>query len=78
MKPSGAAELQLRLEQQRHWQLAAAVRDGRQPAIDPDQHRLRELRSAERIYEGEGGTFVKRLIGGSWRIESTLPDVYYY
>ena len=72
---SGA--LQLRLEQQRHWQLAGSVRDGRQPPVDPDAHRLIELCGPERIYRGIDGRFVKRLVGGAWRIESTLPDVSY-
>jgi hypothetical protein len=69
--------LQVRLEQQRHWELAVSVRDGKQPSIDPDSHRLIELRSAERLYRGDSGTFVKRLVGGSWRIESEFPDVIY-
>lgn len=68
--------LNVRLEQQRHWELAAAVRDGRQAAVDPDMHRLIEIRFGERVYEGAMGNFVKRLNGGAWRVESTLPDIY--
>ena len=67
----GAAALQLRLEQQQHWRQARAVNDGTQPGIDPDAHALRELRSGERLYEGEVGWFVKRLVDGSWRIENS-------
>jgi hypothetical protein len=75
--PGGLSALQVRLEQQRHWERAASVRDGNQPAIDPDSHRLIELRASERVYRGDAGTFVKRLDGGAWHIESDLPDVLY-
>lgn len=74
---SVSSALQIRLEQQRQWELATSVRDGEQPSIDPDSHRLIELRNAERVYRGDSGTFVKRLTGGSWRIETELPDVVY-
>jgi hypothetical protein len=77
MGPGLSTALQVRLEQQRHWELATSVRDGRQPAVDPDSHRLIELRRAERVYQGYSSTFVKRLSGGSWRVESDLPDVLY-
>jgi len=77
MEAGVSGALQIRLEQQRHWELASSVRDGTQPAIDPDSHRLLELRSTERFYRGDLGTFVKRLSGGAWHIESTLPDVLY-
>ena len=72
-----SAALQARLEQQRHWEQASSVRDGEQPARDPDSHRLLELRPSERVYQGDSGTFVKRLSGGTWCIESSLPDVFY-
>jgi len=72
-----SSALQVRLEQQRQWERAAAVRDGKQPAIDPDSHRLIELRSSERVYRADVGTYIKRLAGGWWRIESDLPDVLY-
>jgi hypothetical protein len=67
--------LHSRLEQRRHWQLGASVRDGKQPTVDPDSHRLIELRTDERVYRGDAGQFVKRLVDGSWRVESHLPDV---
>jgi hypothetical protein len=71
MDVSGAEALRLRLEQQRHWRLAAAVRDGRQPPIDPDSHALSELHQGERVYRPAAGRYVKRLIGGSWvRVET--------
>jgi len=77
MGESVSDALRVRLEQQRHWELAAAVRDGRQPAVDPDMHRLVEIRgSGERLYEGALGNYVKRLRGDAWRVESQLPDVY--
>jgi hypothetical protein len=44
--------------------------------VDPDMHRLIEIRFGERVYEGAMGNFVKRLNGGAWRVESTLPDIY--
>ena len=67
--------LQIRLEQQRHWELADSVRDGEQPSIDPDSHRLIELRTGVRLYRGDAGTFVKRLVDGSWRLEAGVSDV---
>jgi hypothetical protein len=66
MDVSGAAALRLRIEHQEHWRLAAAVRDGRQPGVDPDMEALREVRGVERIYDA-GRPFVKRLIGGAWK-----------
>lgn len=61
-----ATSLQLRLEQQRHWESAVAVRDGRQSRSDPDVHLLRELHAGERVYEDARGRFVKQLIDGAW------------
>ena len=70
MDVSGAEALRLRIEQQQHWRQAAAVRDGRQPGVDPDSPTLRELRGGERVYQDEVGGFVKRLVGGFWaRVE---------
>jgi len=70
MDPKGAAALRIRIEQQEHWRLAAAVRDGRQARTDPDLHALRELRGNERVYRDDVDSFVKRLIGGGWaRVE---------
>ena len=72
MHVSGAAALRSRLEQQRHWRLAAAVLDGRLPRTDPDAHVLQEIRGEERVYADEHGSFVKRLIDGDWaRFEIT-------
>jgi hypothetical protein len=67
MDPAGAAALQARLEQQRHWQLAAAVHEGRQPRADPDAQDLRSFDGDERSYCSDGdGPFVKRLVDGAW------------
>jgi hypothetical protein len=67
MDPAGAAALQARLEQQRHWQLAAAVREGRQPRADPDVQDLRSCDGDERSYCSDAdGPFVKRLVDGVW------------
>jgi hypothetical protein len=68
MDPAGAAALQARLEQQRHWLLATAVQDGSQPHADPDVQALKEIRGEERLYYDEReGTFAKRLVDGAWK-----------
>jgi hypothetical protein len=69
MDAKGATALQLRIEQQQHWELATSVRRGTQPSIDPDSHRLLELRNAERVYRDGDSVFVKRLAHGVWRVE---------
>jgi len=53
MDAIGAEELRKRLEQQRHWQQAAAVREGRQPATDPDSPELEEIVDGVRYYGRE-------------------------
>ena len=50
MDRSGADVLRKRIEEQEHWEQAAAVRDGHQPNIDPDRDELRELGSGLRLY----------------------------
>jgi hypothetical protein len=83
MDAAGAEELRKRLEEQRHWQLAEAVRDGRQSATDPDSFELEELVDDVRYYGREEQrttvdgrpvliTFrmTKRLVDGAW--ERTL------
>ena len=70
MDAVGARALQHRIAQQAHWRQAAAVCEGRQPRMDPDQEALLELRGGERVYRDRWGPFVKRLIDGAWaRIE---------
>ena len=66
MDPAGAAALQSRIEQQQHWQSAAAVGEGRQERVDPDLRALVEMRDDERLYAGDDGSFVKRLTDGEW------------
>jgi hypothetical protein len=58
--------------------LAAAVRDGRQPRIDPDLYALLEFRGNERVYQAEVGSFAKRLIGGAWRVEPSAHGLHGY
>jgi hypothetical protein len=75
MDAAGAAALQARLDQQRHWQLARAVQEGRQQRADPDMHALLEFRGDERLYHDEhDGPFVKRLIDGAWARFVTAQD----
>ena len=50
MDAVGAAELRKRFEEQEHWRQAEAVRDGRQPATDPDSLELEELGEGTRHY----------------------------
>ncbi len=70
MDPAGAEALRLRLEQQRHWLLAAAASDGRQERVDPDSAALVEIRDNGRVYRDAGGPFAKLLLEGRWeRIE---------
>jgi hypothetical protein len=71
MDPAGAALLYRRIEQQRHWEQADAVRDGRQLPVDPDGDELEELGDGIRIYavrrDGETIRRCKRLIDGRWQ-----------
>lgn len=74
MDAAGAETLRLRLEQQRHWSQAEAVRDGRQPRVDPDIDELEELSDGIRRYSvrraGAGARrMCKRLVDGMWQYE---------
>src|SRR5690349_517733 len=85
MDAAGAGELQKRIEEHQHWREAEAVRDGRQPAVDPDAQELEEIRDGMRLYgwerraTGDGGAgmvsfrVVKRLAGGHWERDE-VPD----
>jgi len=79
MDVAGARALTDRIEQQQHWEQAEAVRDGRQPACDPDADELTSLRDGIRVYGTRrtttyaGGVsrlvtqvFCKRLVDGWW------------
>jgi hypothetical protein len=73
---AGAETFRQRLEQQKHWVEADAVRDGRQPRMDPDVYSLEELRDGLRIYSArrEGGEpWCKRLVDGVWE-NGTLAE----
>jgi uncharacterized caspase-like protein len=78
----GAQTLRARLEQQEHWRQAEAVRNGGQPAVDPDAWELEELGEGVRLYatreqhrrvvNGQDELvverFTKRLVDGRWEI----------
>lgn len=77
MDTNGARHLAVRIAQQQHWELAQAVREGRQPASDPDGEQLEALGDGCRLYATEvangasGPTvrrFLKTLVDGSWEV----------
>ena len=85
MDAAGAGELQKRIEEHQHWRQAEAVRDGRQPAADPDARELEEIRDGIRFYGWEqlavdGGAavvylrVVKRLDNGHWERDAVRAD----
>jgi hypothetical protein len=80
MDIEGARILSERIAQQQHWEQADAVQQGRAPAIDPDAHRLTQIRGVLRIYDAETRVtnvngrrslvtriYCKRLVEGEWR-----------
>jgi hypothetical protein len=86
----GAEALNFRFAQQAHWERAEAVRDGRQPKVDPDSVSLEEIDEGVRVYviEEVPGTMdgrpailcqrlVKRLANGYWENEVEV-DAYRY
>src|SRR5881392_1608485 len=78
MDAAGAGELQKRIEEHQHWRQAEAVRDGRQPAADPDAQELEEIRDGIRFYGREQRAMVsfrvvKRLVDGHWE-RDVVPD----
>lgn len=77
MDTNGARHLAVRIAQQQQWELAQAVRDGRQPASDPDGGQLEVIGDGCRLYATEvtnganGPTvqrFLKTLVDGSWEV----------
>jgi hypothetical protein len=69
MDAAGARFLKAKIDarQQRHWQQASAVREGRQDLADPDSEHLVRCRDTEREYEpGPGRRYVKQLVDGRW------------
>jgi len=85
MDANGAKELQKRLEGHEHWCQAEAVRDGRQPAADPDVGDLVEIGDRIRYYGHDHfrtkidgrpalvtARMTKTLVDGSW--ETSLEN----
>lgn len=63
------------IEQQEHWNRAAAVRDGRQSRRDPNAAQLIELGGAVRRYRGsDGRVFEKRLRDGIWLLTAVTSS----
>jgi hypothetical protein len=59
--------------QLRHWQQAAAVREGRQDLADPDAEHLVRCKDGVREYEPHPGRrYVKQLVDGRWEIAPSL------
>ena len=90
MDAAGAEELRKRIEEQRHWEQAEAVRDGRQSATDPDSFELEELVDGVRYYGREEQVTVvdgrrslvtyrltKALVDGWWQRSNVLESVRY-
>jgi hypothetical protein len=90
MDAIGAQELRKRLEQHQHWPQAEAVRDGRQPATDPDQRELEEIGDGVRYYDREQQRtvvdgrpalvtvrMVKRIVDGEWERSAVQEKVEY-
>jgi len=90
MDAAGAEELRKRIEEQRHWEQAEAVRDGRQSATDPDSFELEELVDGVRYYgRDEQVTVVdgrrslvtyrltKALVDGWWQRSNVRESVRY-
>jgi hypothetical protein len=90
MDIEGARILSERIAQQRHWAQADAVIEGSNPAVDPDAHRLTEMRPGLRIYDTEvlrtildgrpatlTRVFCKELRDGEWRpfVEEHITEV---
>ena len=73
MDAAGAESLRKRLEQQQNWRQAQAVRDGRQPPVDPDLESFEELRDGVRLYspryDASAHRVCKRLVDGMWIAE---------
>ena len=88
MDVAGAEALAARIAQQKQWREAVAVRNGTQPAVDPDGHALESIRPGVRIYraerrleayEGRTSTVTRRLrkflVDGSWDAEWAVENV---
>ena len=79
MDAAGAAKLRWRIEQQQHWRQAPAVKEGRQPSVDPDMEDLVSVGDGLRVYTerrtSEGVLrLCKRLVEGVWENGTLEPD----
>ena len=71
---AGAGELEWRIACQTHWRQAAAVRDGRQSACDPDGESVQELGDGFRRLPGSGDrTETRRPVLGRLRAAPQAP-----
>ena len=90
MDAAGAEELRKRIEEQRHWEQAEAVRDGRQSATDPDSFELEELVDGVRycgrdeqvtVVDGRRSLvtyrLTKALVDGWWQRSNVRESVRY-
>ena len=67
MDAAGARHLRRAIDQHEHWRRAPAVRDGEQPARDPDALDLVDFEGEVRRYRSrDGALFEKRLREGHW------------
>jgi hypothetical protein len=70
---NAARMLARRIEQQRQWEQAEAVRAGEQPETDPDVDGLIGMEEDLRIYARRAGYAMrKRLVGGRWEEEDVV------
>ena len=87
MDARGAQILRDRIAQQQHWELAEAVRDGRQSRTDPDRDALEDFGANRRVYgaftaeertKGHGRRVTRRLVkvlrDGEWVVSLELDD----
>jgi hypothetical protein len=87
MDAAGAELVRQRIEAHENWRTAAAVRDGRQPATDPDREQLVEFSDGLRLYASQerheivdgshaltSYRVTKRLVEGSWEREVIAVD----
>jgi hypothetical protein len=87
MDATGAEKLRRRIEGHQHWVTAPAVREGRQPAADPEAAELEEILDGVRLYGREvahervDGRIVpvsrrmaKRLVDGAWETSFVVDE----
>jgi hypothetical protein len=70
---NAARLLARRIEQQRQWERADAVRAGEQPETDPDADELIGMEEDLRLYARRAGQPTrKRLVDGRWQEEDVV------